>query len=341
MRTRKRKRFSHRAVLLGILILFVAPTFYFIKHPASRGDSPKSEQDGIPIERPNAPQLADLKAEQSSSVPAVPFEEPLSRQDAELEPPPMKDVPSVLEASTSENEARRNLAIQNQFSPTPENTIEWVLIPRGRFNARPDDLPSSDLTEVSLSYDFYIAKTEVTISQFKSLMLKLPYEPVLRGLPGDAPLTLVGWDDAMDYCAELSALIEGSPAGYVCRLPTEAEWEYACRVSAENAENVAELQTDVSNAGAAPRMMVSGMHEDPAEWCLDVLKLTATPLTDPVGRMDGPARSLRGTKGSESIQDCGSRHIAHGSRGIQQVGFRPVLAPEVSRLVLVAPVAPR
>ena len=337
MRNLGTKPLSYRVVLLGILVLLFVSTLYFIKHRASRGDGSENGQDGIPIERANAPQMANLKSEQSSSAPAgTAFEEPLNLQNPDLQTPPLTNIPSVLQVSASENESREIEGRQNQFSPTQENTIEWVFIPKGHFNAGPDGQPSSEQTEVSLSYDFYIAKTEITISQFKSLMLKVPYEPVLRGLPGDAPLTLVGWDDAMDYCAELSALAEGAPAGYVCRLPTEAEWEYACRASANNAENFVEPGTEGPNAGPAPNMMVSGMHDDPAEWCLDVLKLSATPVTDPVGRMDGPHRSLRGAKGTEPIQDCGSRHVAHGSRGIQQVGFRPVLAPDVSRLVSVA-----
>src|SRR5262245_20091249 len=45
----------------------------------------------------------------------------------------------------------------------------------------------------------------------------------------DFPVDTVSWEDAKDFCDKLSALADEKKAGRVYRLPTEAEWEYACR----------------------------------------------------------------------------------------------------------------
>ncbi len=46
---------------------------------------------------------------------------------------------------------------------------------------------------------------------------------------GQFPVEMVSWDDAVAFCKKLSELPEEKKAGWVYRLPTEAEWEYACR----------------------------------------------------------------------------------------------------------------
>src|SRR5688500_18692895 len=78
--------------------------------------------------------------------------------------------------------------------------------------------------------------------------------------------------------------------------------------------------------------VLSGMQENPAEWCLDLLKLESNPLVDPLGRIEGPYHSLRGVRGKMPEASCGARHVGYSTRGIRDVGFRPVLAPDLSRL---------
>ena len=86
----------------------------------------------------------------------------------------------------------------------------------------PDDGPAH---QVTLTKDFYIGVYEVTQKQYERVMgnnpsrLKSPQNPVV----------MVSWDDAVEFCRKLSELPEEIAAGYVYRLPTEAEWEYACR----------------------------------------------------------------------------------------------------------------
>ena len=62
----------------------------------------------------------------------------------------------------------------------------------------------------------------------------MQYEQVMGNSPShfkgtNNPVEQVSWDDAVLFCQKLSSLPEEKSAGHVYRLPTEAEWEYACR----------------------------------------------------------------------------------------------------------------
>jgi formylglycine-generating enzyme required for sulfatase activity len=80
---------------------------------------------------------------------------------------------------------------------------------------------------VTLTHDFYIGEAEVTQAQWKALMGSNPatdlgYTPY--GVGNDYPVYYVSWDDCQSFITALNALGQGT-----FRLPTEAEWEYACR----------------------------------------------------------------------------------------------------------------
>jgi len=66
---------------------------------------------------------------------------------------------------------------------------------------------------------------EVTQAQYEQVMGSNPSE--FKG--ADHPVENVSWEDAMEFCRKLSALPAEKAAGNVYRLPTEAQWEYACR----------------------------------------------------------------------------------------------------------------
>ncbi len=122
--------------------------------------------------------------------------------------------------------------------------MKLVLIPAGKFlmgSARdekghhPSEEPQH---EVVISQPFYMGVYEVTQGQYRQVMGNNPsfYSPrgeardEVAGLDTDNfPVENVTWHDAQAFCQRLSALWRERAAGRVYRLPTEAEWEYACR----------------------------------------------------------------------------------------------------------------
>jgi len=87
-------------------------------------------------------------------------------------------------------------------------------------------------TEVAITYSFKMGKFELTQAEYQALMGNNP-----SYFPGTSnrPVEQVSWTNAMGYCAQLTASQQFAgclPAGWAYRLPTEAEWEYACRAAA-------------------------------------------------------------------------------------------------------------
>jgi formylglycine-generating enzyme required for sulfatase activity len=80
--------------------------------------------------------------------------------------------------------------------------------------------------KVTISKAFYMQTTEVTAGQWKALMATEPWKGEKKG--PNYPATYVSWNDAVAYCKKLS-----EKEGKTYRLPTEAEWEYACRAGTE------------------------------------------------------------------------------------------------------------
>ncbi len=161
-----------------------------------------------------------------------------------------------IDSSNAWAERRRNymLMLQKKFAQPDieENFVvksiaaEMVYIPRGRFmmgktpveaHGGPEELPRR---EVQISYHFWIGKTEITNAQYR---IFYPQYRVLlwRGYDFNGvsqPVVRVNWHLASDYCEMLTIRERKAkrlPTGYVYRLPTEAEWEYACRAGTETA----------------------------------------------------------------------------------------------------------
>ena len=110
--------------------------------------------------------------------------------------------------------------------------------------ASDDERTSNDLQHrVCITTPFYLGAQEVTQAQYKYVMGKnpsgfksgqLPFRIVIgrppSGIKSDQnPVEMVSWHDAVKFCEKLSALPEEKSCDRVYRLPTEAEWEYACR----------------------------------------------------------------------------------------------------------------
>ncbi len=145
--------------------------------------------------------------------------------------------------------------------------IRMIGIPSGSFGmGDPEgDRDEVPVRKVKISSAFYISETEVTVEQFRK------YRPDYVGFESFAPyVTGVSWDEAMDFCQWLS-----EEEGKTYRLPTEAEWEYACR--------------------KAKRVGLKNMQSDPVEWCMDWYgPYPFKDQADPVGMESGYAKVIRG-----------------------------------------------
>jgi formylglycine-generating enzyme required for sulfatase activity len=92
--------------------------------------------------------------------------------------------------------------------------------------------------EVEITKAFYMGKYEVTQGEYEKVMGTNPSGFSVKGADKDEvkgmdtnrfPVESVSWEEAMKFCTKLNALAKEKAAGRTYRLPTEAEWEYACR----------------------------------------------------------------------------------------------------------------
>jgi formylglycine-generating enzyme required for sulfatase activity len=246
--------------------------------------------------------------------------------------------------------------------PTPE--MEFVQIPAGTFlmgstDTEPGSRVDETLHPVAITHPFALAKTEVTQRQWQGIMGTAP--SYLDGCP-DCPVENVSWLDAIDFCNELSrhhgltpvyTRIDSSVTwnyqanGF--RLPTEAEWEYACRAAtttpfhsgpcittAEANFNGYLPLTDcpeglwrnqiVTVAGFPPNAWgLYDMHGNVNEWCWDWHgEYSANQVTDPTGPAEGVKRVIRGGSFGEGAALCrsASRKFSYRSRKSGHMGFR-------------------
>ncbi len=229
-----------------------------------------------------------------------------------------------------------------------------VWIPAGTFTM---GSPATDLdrwsdegpqTVVTLRRGFWMAKCETTRAEYLSVMGSNPSH-----FTGDSqrPVEQVSWLDATNYCGRLTELERAAgrlPAGYVYRLPTEVEWEFACRAGAATRFSYGDDPNYVSLGDHAWCSENSGGKTHPTgqklpnawglydmqgnvwEWCQDWYAdaLPGGSVVDPPGPNAGAERVNRGG----SWNDRG-RHSRAANRSsywpearFSFLGFRPVLA---------------
>jgi len=206
--------------------------------------------------------------------------------------------------------------------------MTFVQIPSGTFMmGSPSDEPNrfSDETQhrVTLTQPFYLETTEVTQGQWKAVMGSNPSRFSSCGV--DCPVEQVSWNDCQDFIQKLNQR-EGNGT---YRLPTEAEWEYACR-----AGTTAPYYTDLDQAGwysgnsgirthpvaqKTPNAWgLYDMHGNVWEWCQDWYGgYPGGSVTDPKGPSSGPGRVFRGGCWLNSAGGCRS-----AGRGFDSPGYR-------------------
>ena len=129
----------------------------------------------------------------------------------------------------------------------------------------------------------------------------------------DAPVEMVSWDDAQEFCRKLSELAEEKEAGRRYRLPTEAEWEYACRAGSaekycygDDESRLGDYAWYRKNSDGKTHQVgqkkpnawgLYDMHGNVWEWCADWYDreyYANSPTDDPTGPSEGSFRVFRG-----------------------------------------------
>jgi len=230
-------------------------------------------------------------------------------------------------------------AVLESLRMTNSIGVELRLLPAGTFLT----VGASDkLHRVTLTQPFYIGVYEVTNAQWKQVMGSVPSE-----WKEDArPVEKVSWEEVTEFCDKLSALPEESKAGRIYRLPTEAEWEYACRAGTTTKYSFGEdekLLGDYGwfdgNSGFQTHRVglkkpnawgLYDMHGNVAEWCSDWYgDYPDGAVTNPQSPSSGSLRVFRGGCWHDTAGYCRSPLRSGGDPSFRddRLGFRLALSP--------------
>ncbi len=197
--------------------------------------------------------------------------------------------------------------------------LAMVWCPPGTFMREGEGF-REELHQVTLTKGFWIGKTEVTQAQWKSVMGSNPSDH--KG--DDLPVERVTWDDCQEFCEKLGV-----------QLPTEAQWEYACRAgstgSFAGSGNLDEMGWYDDNSGGETHPVeqktpnawgLYDMHGNVWEWCADRYgDYPRGAVTDPEGSSSGSGRVRRGGSWDSSASDCTSSGRSRGDPSLASLNY--------------------
>lgn len=213
-----------------------------------------------------------------------------------------------------------------RMMPVPAGSFDMGSLP-GTPLRQDEELPH----RVILTKPLRIAATEVTQRQWLALMPQNPSAVV----GDDLPVSSVSWKDAQEFCLKLS-----QKEGATYRLPSEAEWEYACRAGETDPAPASALDAvawyapnadGAAHAVGSKRPNAWGLFDtlgNVAEWTLDAYGPypRAAEATDPAGPAAGSTRVVRGGswRGFAPALRCAARTGTPESYQLAHVGLRVV-----------------
>ena len=242
-----------------------------------------------------------------------------------------------------------------RFSLPGGAAMEFVWIERGTFlmGSPPSEkgresLEESPVHEVEISEGFWLGRYEVTQGQWEAVMGSRPWSGEEYGVSDPShPAVGISWEDVQAFIEELN----GASGSGLYRLPSEAEWEYACRAGTrarwsfgdnerqltdyawyrENAWDVGERYAQVGLKGANP-WGLHDMHGNVWEWVQDWHDsdyYDRSPRVDPPGPMTGSYRVIRGGNFGliARYMRSASRHYFWPVRRADVVGVRLLRTP--------------
>ncbi|MBR4569537.1 MAG: formylglycine-generating enzyme family protein [Candidatus Riflebacteria bacterium] len=232
--------------------------------------------------------------------------------------------------------------------------LEMIKCPAGEFlMGSPKGEMGRDLKEIQhkviLSDSFMIGKYEVTQKQYKTVMGKNPskFKNDLQ------PVELVNWNDAKEFCEKLNTKFSSSiPSGFKFDLPTEAQWEYACRAGTNSplnngkeltteykCDNLDEIGWYAKNSKFTTHPVgqkqpnswgIYDMQGNVSEWCRDYDgSFVEGEAKDPLGPEKGTDRIIKGGNYNVNAKFCRSaiRLNANPKTKDMKTGFRVALIP--------------
>jgi formylglycine-generating enzyme required for sulfatase activity len=233
--------------------------------------------------------------------------------------------------------------------------MDMIWVPSGTFTmgsptteaGRQSD--REDEHNVSLTKGFYLGKYEVTQAQYIAVTGTNPSEFNATG-NGNRPVEKVNWTEAVAFCTQLTTQEQAAgrlPAGWAYVLPTESQWEYACRagtttayswgttIASSNANynwdgeandgNDFKQTRDVGQYAANPWGFFD-MHGNVWEWTADWYQAaypSGNPVVDPTGPASGSLRVIRGGSwgyGGTALRSARRSTAPPGHRS--HIGFR-------------------
>lgn len=305
-----------------------APALDIRPLPKQVGESGHDEvTDELAKIREYEEELAASKKTVPVTAPAA-TEEPVKTEAAKPASVPQKPPASRPSPAASKSDLHKAGEVMKVALPRGVE-IELVYCPPGTFKmGSPTDEMGRSADEeehtVTLTRGFWIGKYEVTCKQWQSVMGRLE-----KKTGGDAlPVSEVTWEECVQFCSRV---------GKEFRLPTEAEWEYACRAGGTAAiagvGRLAEMGWygenghGVLHAGGEKAPNDWGLfdcHGNLWEWCADKYGAYSGAAKDPQGPEDGSARVMRGGWAGSLSRSCrsASRGRAEPTVRLVTCGFR-------------------
>ncbi len=249
--------------------------------------------------------------------------------------------PTSTNATASQSQTQGGVPVVNSIG------MHLVPIPAGTFTRGQGE----SAHKVTLTQAFHLGQYEVTQEQYKQVMGSNP-----SGFKeATHPVETVNWSEAVEFCRKLSAMPQEKSAGFIYRLPTDAEWEYASRAGTTTGFSFGDASDEMGNYGwltsnsqetthpigqKKPNPWgLYDMYGNVWEWCLDWdgrrSSDRSVPVTDPTGPASGSLRVFRGGGWKSSPRNCHPDNrgkLAEVYRG-NTLGFRVIrtLARPVSK----------
>lgn len=238
--------------------------------------------------------------------------------------------------------------------PSLDLSIRWIA--PGKFEMGSDQSElgrgkNENRVKVSLTEGFWIGETEVTQGLWKSIMNTEPWQPKVKQVGPRFPATCISWSDCREFTRRLSTKARREkliPGNWEFSLPTEAQWELACRAGSDTAysfgNEIGDLEKyawfkgkDSSESeGAFAREVASkqsnqyglfDMHGNVLEWCLDSYSEQPSGGANPLSFVPNSSRIHRGGSWTRSPAQCRSafRGAVNEDFWETDLGFRLVL----------------